>query len=104
MTFRPTTIERAYQRAEGGTCRTPGAVKEALKQEGFSAIQDQLYGASITRALKQRCDANYVAPEAEAAATGVVEADDDDSDRDEAGDAGACPDETGRDASDTATA
>jgi hypothetical protein len=62
MAFRPTTIERAYQLAEGGTCRTPGEVKTALKQEGFCSIQDQLHGGTVTRALKQRCDASYVVP------------------------------------------
>ncbi len=62
MTFRPTTLERAYQLAEGGTCRTPSDVKASLKTEGFSSIQDQLHGNTITKALRQRCDANYVAP------------------------------------------
>lgn len=59
MTFRPTTLERAYQLAEGGTCRTPGEVKLMLKEEGFSSIQDQLHGNTITKALRQRCDASY---------------------------------------------
>jgi len=62
MTFRPTTIERAYQLAESGTCRTPGDVKVKLKAEGFSSIQDQLHGATVTRALKQRCDASWSPP------------------------------------------
>ena len=66
MTFRPTTIERAYQLAEGGTCRTISEVKTALGQEGFASIQDQLYGLSVSKALRDRCNANYVAPVVEA--------------------------------------
>lgn len=62
MTFRPTTIERAYQLAGGGVCRTVGDVKAALHQEGFSSIQDHLHGLTITRALRKLCDENYVAP------------------------------------------
>ena len=50
MTFRPTTIERAYQLAESGVCRTVGDVKKQLAAEGFVGIQDQLYGATITAA------------------------------------------------------
>ena len=61
MTFRPTTIERAYQLAESGTCRTISEVKAALADEGYSSIQDQLYGLSVSKALRDRCNANYVA-------------------------------------------
>lgn len=64
MSFRPTTIERAYQLAESGTCRTISDVKAKLQAEGFSSIQDHLHGLTISRALRQRCDANYKAPEA----------------------------------------
>ena len=60
MTFRPTTLERAYQLAEGGTCRTIGDVKAQLKSEGFSSVQDQLHGMSIAKALRTRCNAAYV--------------------------------------------
>jgi len=62
MTFRPTTIERAYQLAKGGDCRTIGEIKAALKTEGYSSIQDHLHGLTITRALRKLCDENYTAP------------------------------------------
>lgn len=59
MTFRATTIERAYQLAESGTCRTIGDVKRQLQIEGFSNIQDQLFGQSTNKALRDRCKASY---------------------------------------------
>ena len=68
MTFRPTTIERAYQLAKEGDCRTIGEIKATLKVEGFSSIQDHLHGLTITRALRKLCDENYREPMVEAAA------------------------------------
>lgn len=62
MTFRPTTLERAYQLAEGGTCRTVGDIKQALQSEGYDRIQDSLYGSTLSAALRKLCQANYVAP------------------------------------------
>lgn len=62
MTFRPTTIERAYQLAEGGTCRTVGDIKTRLQAEGHERVQDRLYGGSLTSALRKLCSAHYVAP------------------------------------------
>lgn len=62
MTFRPTTIERAYQLAESGACRTVGDVKSALKTEGYDRIQDALYGGAVTAALRKRCQENFVEP------------------------------------------
>ena len=63
MTFRPTTIERAYQLAESGSCRTVGDVKQALKTEGYDRIQDALYGGAVTAALRKRCQENWVDPD-----------------------------------------
>ena len=60
MTFRPTTLERAYQLAESGACRTVGEVKQALQSEGYDRIQDSLYGGTITAALRKRCQENFV--------------------------------------------
>jgi hypothetical protein len=37
---RPTTLERAYELARGGGCRTVGEIKQALQSEGFERIQD----------------------------------------------------------------
>lgn len=62
MTFRPTTLERAYQLAESGACRTVGEVKQILKNEGYERIQDALYGSTITTALRKLCQENWVSP------------------------------------------
>lgn len=59
MTFRPTTLERAYQLAESGACRTVSEVKQALQSEGYERIQDSLYGGTITAALRKRCQENF---------------------------------------------
>lgn len=65
---RPTTLERAYELARGGGCRTVGEIKQALQAEGFERIQDSLYGPTLTAALRKLCQENYVAaPEGEAA-------------------------------------
>ena len=44
---RPTTLERAYELARGGGCRTVGEIKQALQAEGFERIQDSLYGPTL---------------------------------------------------------
>ena len=77
MTFRPTTIERAYQLAEGGTCRTVGDIKSRLQSEGYDRVQDRLYGGSITSALRKLCTAHYVAPEGGEAELETADAGDD---------------------------
>jgi hypothetical protein len=75
---RPTTLERAYELAQGGGCRTVGEIKQALQSEGFERIQDSLYGPSLTSALRKLCQAHYVAgPE------GVTAAPSDDEDEDD---------------------
>lgn len=66
---RPTTLERAYELARGGSCRTVGEIKQALQAEGFERIQDSLYGPTLTAALRKLCQEHYVAsPDGEAAA------------------------------------
>lgn len=62
MTHRPTTLERAYQLAQEGRCRTVSDIKQALSAEGFDRIQDSLYGPTLSAALRKLCQANYVAP------------------------------------------
>lgn len=62
MTYRLTTLERAYQLAESGACRTVADVKQTLKAEGYDRIQDALYGATITNALRKRCQESWIAP------------------------------------------
>ncbi|WP_312146054.1 hypothetical protein [Brevundimonas sp.] len=68
MTFRPTTLERAYQLAGSGTCRTVSDVKQALQGEGYDRIQDSLYGGTITAALRKLCQENYKGGAGDAAA------------------------------------
>jgi hypothetical protein len=60
--FRPTTLERAYELARSGECRTVGDIKNRLQAEGHERVQDRLYGGSLTSALKKLCAAHYVAP------------------------------------------
>lgn len=59
MTFRPTTIERAYQLGASGSCRSIGDIKDARQNEGYANIQVHLHGLSITRALRRLCDVHF---------------------------------------------
>ena len=68
MTHRPTTLERAYELAQEGRCRTVSDIKQALSAEGFDRIQDSLYGPTLSAALRKLCQAHYVAPADEPAA------------------------------------
>lgn len=62
MTYRPTTLERAYELAREGRCRTVSDIKQALSAEGFDRIQDALYGPTLSAALRKLCQEHYVAP------------------------------------------
>ena len=73
MTFRPTTIERAYELAKSGSCRTVGDIKTRLQSEGHERVQDRLYGGSLTSALRKLCTAHYIAPEGEAEPASAAE-------------------------------
>lgn len=77
MTFRPTTLERAYELARSGACRTVGDIKTRLQQEGYERVQDRLYGGSLTSALRKLCTAHYITPEGEEAPAKAVEEDED---------------------------
>lgn len=66
MTYRLTTIERAYQLAESGECANVGEIKRRLNAEGYSDVQGQLYGSTITTALRKRCDDARAARDADA--------------------------------------
>lgn len=72
MTHRPTTLERAYELAREGRCRTVSDIKQALSAEGFDRIQDSLYGPTLSAALRKLCQEHYVAP-AEQPANQTVE-------------------------------
>lgn len=82
MTFRPTTLERAYELARSGACRTVGDIKTKLQQEGHERVQDRLYGGSLTSALRKLCTAHYIAPEGEEAPS-KAQNEDEDEDRDQ---------------------
>lgn len=77
MTFRLTTLERAYELARSGSCRTVGDIKTRLQQEGHERVQDRLYGGSLTSALRKLCTAHYIAPEGEEAPAKPVDEDED---------------------------
>jgi virulence-associated protein VapD len=64
---RPTTLERAYELAREGRCRTVSDIKQALSAEGFDRIQDSLYGPTLSADLRKLCQAHYVAPPGETA-------------------------------------
>ena len=68
MTHRPTTLERAYELAREGRCRTVSDIKQALSAEGFDRIQDSIYGPTLSAALRKLCQAHYVPPAEELAA------------------------------------
>lgn len=57
MTFRLTTIERAYELAKSGECATISDIKARLKAERYHDVDGQLYGRSILTALRKLCDA-----------------------------------------------
>lgn len=76
--FRPTTIERAYELARSGACRTVGDIKARLQAEGYEGVKDRLYGASMTGALRKLCLENYVAPQGDEPAPVSVTDDGDD--------------------------
>jgi hypothetical protein len=63
---RPTTLERAYELARSGSCRTVGEIKQALAGEGYDRIQDSLYGPTLTAALRKLCQEHFVAGPSEA--------------------------------------
>jgi hypothetical protein len=52
---RLTTLERAYQLARSGKCAGVREIKERLLTEGFQNVFGQLYGSTITKALRRLC-------------------------------------------------
>lgn len=65
MTFRPTTLERAYELAREGRCRTVGDIKIQLKNEGYERIRKSLYGGTLNAALRDLCREHYAGAEAD---------------------------------------
>lgn len=48
-------IERAYQLARSGGCRTFTDIKVGLRSEGYANVDDQLYGHTLQQSLRQLC-------------------------------------------------
>ena len=59
-TSRTTTLERAYELARGGDCRTVTEIKQQLLAEGYERVRDSLYGPSLNTALRKLCQEHYV--------------------------------------------
>ncbi len=45
------TVERAFELARSGACRTVGDIRQQLKQEGYSGYEEHLAGVSIKKQL-----------------------------------------------------
>lgn len=52
MSHEPSIIERAFQLARGGTCRTIEDIRRALGKEGFAAAASHVSGPSLIKQLK----------------------------------------------------
>ena len=65
MSNRLTTLERAYQLAESGECASVSEIKQRLTAEHYTDVQGQLYGQTITSALRKLCEKARVAPDAQ---------------------------------------
>ena len=50
---RPTTIERAFELARAGRCRSVLELRQALAREGYSDARAQLDGRSLREQLNQ---------------------------------------------------
>lgn len=57
--IRPTTLERAYELARSGACRTVTEIKQQLLAEGYERVRDSLYGPTLNTALRKLCQAHY---------------------------------------------
>ena len=55
MNSRPTTVERAYQLARTGECRSVSEIKKRLRDEGFFDVNGQLYGPWLAKDLRRLC-------------------------------------------------
>jgi hypothetical protein len=51
----PGTVERAFELAQSGACKTVGDVIVKLKQERHDSVEAHLAGPSIRRALRELC-------------------------------------------------
>jgi hypothetical protein len=53
MTFRPTTLERAFALARTGECASVSEIKTRLQAEGYAP--SQIEGPALVRQLKALC-------------------------------------------------
>lgn len=58
---RVTTIERAFQLAKAGTCRSISDIRNQLSAEGYDGIHGHLDGMSIKRQLNAALAARGIA-------------------------------------------
>jgi hypothetical protein len=63
MSNRLTTLERAYELAASGECGSVSEIKQRLTAEHYTDVQGQLYGASVTSALRKLCEKARVTPD-----------------------------------------
>ncbi len=59
---RPLLIERAFELARSGSCRSVAEVAARLKRENYEAVDAHLAGPSLRRDLKRAWEADRAAP------------------------------------------
>jgi hypothetical protein len=64
---RLTTLERAFELARAGSCRTIEEIAARLKLENQEAVDAHLFGSSIRKDLRQACAEGRIARGAAAA-------------------------------------
>ena len=55
MAYRVGTIERAYQLASSGKCKTPRDIRYELEREGYIDAASQISGSTLVRELGRHC-------------------------------------------------
>jgi hypothetical protein len=65
---RLTTVERAFELARAGSCRTIEEIAAQLKLENQEAVDAHLFGSAIRKDLRQACAEGRIARGAAAAA------------------------------------
>ncbi|WP_129793404.1 hypothetical protein [Sphingosinicella sp. CPCC 101087] len=51
----PTTLERAFDLARSGTCRSVSDIRRQLKAERYDQVEAHLSGPAISRQLRELC-------------------------------------------------
>ena len=57
MTYRLSTVERAYELAKSGTCADLNQVKRRLQDEGYGSVGPHLSASLLSRELRALCKA-----------------------------------------------